>query len=322
MSTLPSVPRPPSRRRLSGACLAALAALLGPALGPQAARAEEAPAAPPAPEEGAPPPAAQAPPEAVAVASDAEAQEALAAFEEQFKAKGTKGDERVAARLYALKALGRVQHPLVVERLFKETRNRDADVRTEALLQLGRQSALPATAGRRVIEALEKHKGDETFVMAALECIGSLGYLGAGETLRALMKHKDYSVMKHALDTIGELKDVRLIDVVWQLLKDLKIDAGASWDGVEVNYDTGAAGDHDQKMAEKIGKEKEAANAGKGRSSGRRMRDLGPVALQVMKALTGEEFSGSIAAREWMDKNQALLEAQQKALAERERTQP
>jgi len=273
------------------------------ALGAVPAAAEEAPAEP-----------------AAVVVSDEVAAEAIAAFEERFKAKGLKGDEKLVQQVLALRELGKVQHATVVERLFKETRNRAPDVRTEALIQLGRQKALAGEAGRKVLLALKKHEDDEVFVMAALGSIRDLGFLGAREELRALMKSKSYAVMQVAMETIGGLKDMRMIEDLWQVLKDFKIDKGASWDGVEVNYDTGTAGDHDQKMAEKIGKEKEAANQGK-KSAGRRMRDIGPVALKAMKDLTEQEFSGSIEAREWIEKNKDEIAARQKALDEAEAAQ-
>jgi hypothetical protein len=269
---------------------------------PAVARAEEAPA--PAP------------------VSDEAAAQAIAVFEEAFKAKDAAPDDRTLHRILALRELGKAQHATVADRLFKETRHRDDDVRTEALLQLAGQRALPGTAGRFVLKAVERKADDEIFVMATLGCIGELGYLGARDLLRSLMKHKSYSVVKYALRTIGELKDVRMIEDLWQLLKELKIDKGASWDGVEVNYDTGTAGDHDQKMAEKIGKEKEAANAGKGKRAGRTSRDLGPIALKAMKDLTGQEFTGSISAREWIDANAAEIAARQKALDQQEAAQP
>jgi hypothetical protein len=273
------------------------------ALAPVPARAEEAPAEP-----------------AAVVVSDEVAAEALAVFEENFKAKGLKGDEKLVQQVFALRELGKVQHLTVVDRLAKETRNRAPDLRTEAVMQLGRQTALAGEAGRRVVVALKKHEDDEVFVMAALGSIRELGYLGAREELKALLKSKSYAIMQVAMETIGGLKDVRMIEDLWQLLKDFKIDKGASWDGVEVTYDTGTAGDHDQKMAEKIGKEKEAGNQGK-KSAGRRMRDIGPVALKAMKDLTGEEFSGSIEAREWIDKNKDAIAEQQKALDEAQAAQ-
>ena len=51
------------------------------------------------------------------------------------------------------------------------------------------------------------------------------------------------------------------------------------------------------------------------------MRDLGPVVLQVAKDLTGQEFSGSIAARKWADENKKRIEAWNDRDEQREKNQ-
>ena len=54
-------------------------------------------------------------------------------------------------------------------------------------------------------------------------------------------------------------------------------------------------------MAEAIGQAQMAKNKGKGKKAGRSMRDLGPIVLQTMKRLTGQEFTGAIQTRKWLD---------------------
>jgi hypothetical protein len=274
-----------------------------------ALRADEDPkgAEPPAAKPAAEPPAVAPPKEAPRppMASDEEAEAALALFKVEFKAKGLKGDEKLAQMDYAMRQLAEVQHPKIVDAIYKITRHKVPEIRTSAVMRLGQQRALPAYAGEHVVKAMRKNWSDETYLMAGLETIGALGYLGAGKVLRELILHSDYAVVKNALVTMGELVDTRFIEDVIKLMKKLKLEKGAKWDGVSVTYDTGAPGTHDQEMAEKIGKAKEAKNRAKGRSAGRSMRDLGPVVLEVAKALTGQEFTGSIAARKWVDENKA-----------------
>lgn len=256
------------------------------------------------------------------LASDEEAAEALATFKVAFKAKGLKGDEKIAEQDYAMRELAQVQHPKVVDALVKATKNRNVDVRTGAVLQLGKLRGLPAYAGRAVVEAIGRNAKDATFVMAGLESIGELQYVGAFKLLKDLMKHHDYAVMKNALVTIGELKDVRFIEEIFKLMKELKLEKGAKWDGVSVTYDTGTAGTHDQEMAEAIGRAQEAKNKKKGKKGARSQRDLGPIVLQAMKALTGQEFTGSIQARKWLDANKkdvaALVKAFEKLVKEQQ----
>lgn len=276
---------------LLGACL-----LLGaPALGDEPAQGEEK--------------AQPRPP----LASDEEAAEALALFKEAFKAKGLKGDEKIAQQDYALRELAVVQHADVVDALARQTKNRSLDLRTGAVLQLGKQRALPAYAGKAIVAAIKRNAKDDTFVMAGLEAIGELGYLGAFDLLKDLMKHHEYAVMKNALVTIGDLKDVRFIEEIFKLMKELKLEKGAKWDGVNVTYDTGAPGTHDQEMAEAIGRAQEAKNKKKGKRSARSQRDLGPIVLMAMKELTGQEFTGSIQARKWLDANKKEIAEKLKA---------
>lgn len=248
-----------------------------------------------------------APEPAPTPASDEEAGEALAVFKKAFAARGYRGDEKIAAKDFAMRELAVVQHPDVIEALAKATKDRDAHVRTAALLHLGRQRAFAGLAGKQVVAAIKRNRKDVTFLMAGLECIGELGYLGATDLLKDMMRHPDYAVVKHALMTIGELKDVRFVEDIVKLMKKLKLEKGAKWEGVSVAVDTGAAGDADQKAAEAAGKAKEAQNKRKGKRAARGQRDIGPVVLLTMKDLTGQSFTGSISARKWLEENPEFL---------------
>lgn len=287
----------------------ALAAALGPALVGLAflglalvhapvLRAEDAPAAT----------------DGLATAEEAKA--ALEAFAEAYKAQGTKGDERTALRDVAMRALAAVQHPIVTDRLSKLLKDKDADIRTLAAMHLGEQKKLAGYAGRELVVALQRNSTDVVFVMFCLDAIQSLEYRGAVEVFRTLLKHKDEGLRKHALALIGEMKDVRLLDDVYQLMVDLKIDKGMKWEGGEVKVDTGAAGTADQEAAERLYKEKYGQSAAKGKSGGRSMRDLKPTLLEAMKGLTGQEFITAAQAREWVDAHRDELEAKKKDLVE------
>ena len=46
------------------------------------------------------------------------------------------------------------------------------------------------------------------------------------------------------------------------------------------------------------------------------MRDLGPVVLEVMFKLTGEQFTGGIEARKWLKDNRAKVDGQVKAVSD------
>ena len=139
--------------------------------------------------------------------------------------------------------------------------------------------------------------------------------------MRALMAHKDEGVKKVAILYIGDAQEWRMLEDLLKLMKELKIDKGWKTEGHEVRYDSGAAGDADQKKAEAIYRTKYGKAKGKARSGGRAMRDMKPVLLETMKNLTGQDFFLGASARDWADENKELVAKEQKALDEREAKQ-
>lgn len=264
---------------------------------------------------------APAKPAEARLATDAQADAALATFKDAFKARGLKGDDKLMAKEYAMRALAKYQHKRIVDALAKVTRDRSVDIRTAALRHLGTQHLLAGYAGRKVMDAMKKWKKDSTFVMASLSAIASLKCFIADERIRELMKHNDYSIKKQALLTVGELVDMRMLDDLVALLTELKIDKGVSWDGASATHDTGTAGDGDQKAAEAKAKAAAAKNKKAGRRAGRTQRDIGPVVLEALKRLTGEEFSGSIEAKAWVEANADMIKAAKERLTVRAKDQ-
>ena len=254
-------------------------------------------------------------------ATDEQADAALEVFKDAFRARGLKGDEKLMQKEYAMRALAKVQHRRVIDALAKVTRDRSPDVRTAAVAHLSKQHVHAGYAGHRVLEAMRKWKKDETFTMACLSAITTLKCLLADNDLRDLLKHKDHAIRKHALLTIGALKDMRMLDDLLALLKKLKLDKGASWEGAEASVDTGTAGDGDQKAAESKAKAAAAKNKKSGRRSGAKSRDIGPIVLEALKNLTDQEFDGSIQAKKWAEDNAKAIADQKNRLAIRAKEQ-
>lgn len=298
------------------------------------------------------------------LATDEQAAEALAVFKEAWKAKGLKGDDKISARDYAMRALAKVQHPDVVDALGKVSRSGDEILRMIALIYLGDQSTSPHAAARHVLAAMKKHKKDEVVLMTGLQSIGYLKYLGARQEIGELLKHKSYLVKKAAIAAIGQTTDIRMLQEMLNLIG-LKLETqsskaagkedsggqpevteeGYSWEGVEVTYDTGTPGTHDQEMAERIGREQLAANraaaeaahaassvnrtgAGSGNTSGgargaqaRSPEELIPAILRTLKQLTGGDFENPGEIIPWMKRNKKAVEHNIKVLDARERKQ-
>jgi HEAT repeat protein len=298
------------------------------------------------------------------LSSEEEVEAAIDTFKEEWKARGLRGDDRLSQRDYAMSRLASVQHPDVVDELFRVTRNRDPILRTLAVIYLGEQRALPAYAGERVVRALKRNDDDEVFVMSALQSIGNLRYLGGREVIADMLQHQDYAIKKAAIAAVGATGDLRLLKDILKILginwtpgqdgsdtsasggsQEEVVEEGYSWEGVDVTYDTGTAGTHDQEMAEKIGKEQLAANraaaeaaarggsgvgagggdtgvssGGRGGAS-RTTEELMPAILRTLHQLTGEKFDGPGTLYAWVRANDRALERNMRALDEQEREQ-
>lgn len=279
-------------RRLTVLSLVAVSALSAV---PARARADE-PKAPAAPA-GVP-----------ALATNAEAKEAIVAFKEAFKAKD------VEAKCDAIDGLAKVQHPEIVAELAKLLTHKNLEIRATATQDMGFQKALPAIAGARLAATLEGKNLDWAYTTDAIDALKALKYRAALPLLVKLLKHENHVIVRWAFDALGDLKDVRAIEPILERIKELKIDQAVRWDGVSVSVDTGASGDGDQKAAEALGAALAAANKGKGKSGARTSRALGEIVFLVLKDLTGQQFASGKAAREWLDANKAAVDEKKKAL--------
>jgi len=295
------------------------------------------------------------------IASDEEATEALDRFKTEFKARGLKGEEKLSQRDFAMSELARLQHPDIVAALAKVSKSSDKTLRILAVIYLGEQTELPGVAGPYILKALKKGAKDPILVLSALQSLGNLRYLGATDQLAGYLEHRDFAIKKASIQAIGQIGEMRLWKQVMRLAgvevktgddasasaddggsKEEVVEEGYSYDGVEVTYDTGTAGDGDQKMAEKIGKAKLAANkaaaqgskgsgGGGGGSVGstatgkggvaRDPKELLPFVLRTLWLLTGERFQNSKEVAEWVRENRDTIKDRVEVLDAMEKAQ-
>ncbi len=247
--------------------------------------------------------------------------EALARFEEEFKAKGLKGDDRLMQKDHALLSLATVPHPRVVARFFDlARRDRAPEVRRMALEALGRQSALAPFAGPKVVALLTDKRlaAEPDHVLACLTVLGKLRYIPPVAVLEETLKHPDYVVRKETLSLAGTLKDVRLLDSMLRALGTLDIEEkGVKWDGAEATVSTGS--ETDQAEAEKKAKAEAAANKARARGKGRggTTRDMKNVLLASLAAMTGQEFGVKEDAGKWLEANPTWRPEAEAAIAAR-----
>jgi len=299
------------------------------------------------------------------IASDEEAAAALEVFHKDFKARGLSGEEKLSQRDWAMSQLARLQHPDIVEALAKITKSSDDTLRVLAVIYLGEQTELPGLVGPHVLKALKRGSKDPVMVLSALQSLGNVRYLGATEVLAQHLEHRDFAVKKAAIQAIGQIGEMRLWKEVLRLAgvavktgddvsggtdqdsnnKEEVVEEGYSYDGVEVTYDTGAADDSDQKMAEKIGKEKLAANKAKAQAAAgakgstggggasigsgatgkggvaRDPKELLPFVLKTLWQLTGERFQNSKEVAEWVKAHREDIRERVKLLDALEKAQ-
>ena len=249
------------------------------------------------------------------LATTAEAKAAIAAFKAEFKGKD------VAKKADAVDALGAVNHPFVVDELVKVTKHKDPELRAAAYQNLERQRAIPDVAGKAVMSGLDLKSKDVEAVTHVIDTVEVLRHRGSLPVLLALCRHDDHAIVRAALDAIGDMKDVRALDAVLELLKELKVEDGVKWDGASASVDTGTAGNGDQQAAEAQARAAAAGNARKGKSAARRMRSAGEIVYMVLKDLTGEAFGSGKDARAWVEKNKDALAAKKKALDDEQKQQ-
>jgi hypothetical protein len=249
------------------------------------------------------------------LATTAEAKAAIAAFKAEFKGKD------VAKKADAVDALGAVNHPFVVDELIKVTKHKDPELRAAAYQNLERQRAIPDVAGKAAMSGIDFKSKDVALITHVIDTVEVLRHRGSLPVLLALCRHDDHAIVRAALDAIGDMKDVRALDAVLELLKELKVEDGVKWDGASASVDTGTAGDGDQKAAEAQAKAAAAGNARKGKSAARRMRSAGEIVYLVLKDLTGEAFASGKEARAWAEKHKDALAAKKKALDDEQKQQ-
>jgi hypothetical protein len=250
-----------------------------------------------------PKPAAEVSKPVPPLATTPQAKEAIAKFKAAFKGKD------VAKKAF------------VVEELVKLTKHRDPEIKAAAYQNLERQRAIPDVAGKAVLSGLDFKSKDLDGIIHVIDTVEALRHRGATPVLVALCRHESHEVVRAALDALGDLKDVRALDAVLELLKELKVDEGVKWDGAEAHVDTGTAGSGDQQAAEAKAKGEAAGKARKGKASARRMRSAGEIVYMVLKDLTGESFSSGKEARAWADRQKDALAARKKALDDEQRKQ-
>jgi hypothetical protein len=249
------------------------------------------------------------------IATTAEAKDAIAIFKAAFKGKD------VEAKADAIDALGKVNHPFVVDELIKLVHHKDAEIVAAAYQNLAAQRAIPDVAGKAALSTVDPKAKASEHVTDVIDTVKGLNHRGSLPWLVTLFRNDDAAVVRWALDAVGDMKDVRAVDAVLDLIKELKIEEGVKWDGAEASVDTGVSGSADADAARAAAESAAKGNARKGKGGARHFRAVGDIVYMVLKDLTGESFGSGKAAREWIEKHKVEIDARKKALSDEQKAQ-
>jgi hypothetical protein len=233
------------------------------------------------------------------VSSDDAAKIAIERFEQEFKAQ----DEN--RRMNAIQNLGGTKNNLVTKRLGELLRNANLEIRMAAAAVLDAQYQDPALAGEYLRKALSSEDEADVLCMEILS-IGRLDYKEAVPDLGDLAtKHENVWVKIEVLKAFGKMKDRRALLPILDLWL-VNPHGYKTGEGGEEHYDSGAAGDHDQKEAERRYKEKH---------KGDQRRGAPPVMLKTYiqaivdacEKICGEPIATPTELMQWLVKHEAEL---------------
>ncbi len=229
-------------------------------------------------------------------ATDAQAREALDAFEAEF------GREdfhlpvlKAMNQVRALERVGKCDHKLVAKELLKHLGEKEPKVWVAVVDALGNMklSANLVTPKLRKIYASKKIEVDRLVVV-----INALGELRAKKMSKEFVKlftHEEDKVVVAAIAALGKLGDASVLPQLRELYELNNLDPTK---GVNVRVDTGSAGNRDMNRARAAGKRMERLR----RKNGKAVTDAMKVTLEQ---LCGTKIESPEELKDWMRKNKA-----------------
>jgi hypothetical protein len=240
-------------------------------------------------------PARKAPPPA---SSDDAARAAIERFERDFASR----DEGM--RMNAIASLSHTKNDLVIKKLGTLLGHPNLEVRQAAAMVLDKQDTNPELAGEFLRKALLKEDESEVRINIAL-ALGRVNYAKAipdmGEVLK---KDGNVFVKIEILKAFGKMKDKNALLPILDLW--LVNPQGYSWEGGEVTVDTGAAGDADQKEAERQYNEK-YGNQQRHGAPPTMLKTFIQAICEAVHQITGQKLEKPTDLMVWMVEHEAEL---------------
>jgi len=204
----------------------------------------------------------------------------------------------------AIQSLGRTKHDSVTKKLGTLLSHQDPMVRSAAAMILDDQYQNVPMSG----EYLRKHLAREEEVEVLITVCLTLGRINYAEAIpemgEVLIKNGNVFVKMEALKAFGKMKDKRALVPILDLW--LINPQGFSWEGGEVTYDSGAAGDAGQKEAERQYKAKYGNQQRRGAPPAMMKTYIQAIAEAVEK-ITGQKIEDCAGLMRWMVEHEAEL---------------
>jgi hypothetical protein len=200
--------------------------------------------------------------------------------------------------------LATTQHAAAAQRigqiLVKEKNPEHHLIAVDALSEFQKDNEGREAAGKVLVKALEDPGWDLEMQIALVDSIGKLKFTPATLTVcETLLKADEPWLMVRCVRSLGLIKDLRSLPALLEILERMPV--GYKWPaGEEVKYDSGAAGDGDQKEAERQYNEKNKNQRRKGKPPVMFKAYVQELKKTVQDITGDSTIDGGQALRAWM----------------------
>lgn len=237
----------------------------------------------------------------------ADVKEAIAYFD-KYAAK-SKDDTKYAELVHDLASTGAPAAAERIGRILTEDRNPEHQmIAADALSEFAKDGEGRAAAGKALVKALEKGGWEEDMEIQLVDAIGKIAFApGTLPICDVLLKAESPWLMLRCVRALGLIKDLHALPALLEILERMPV--GYKWPaGDEVQVDTGAAGDADQKAAEAAYNEQHKNDRGKKGKPPVMFKAYIQELKKTVQAITNDPtIDGGQALRKWMVERTDML---------------
>jgi HEAT repeats len=229
----------------------------------------------------------------------ADVKEAIAYFD-KYAAK-SKDDTKYAELVHDLAATGAAAAAERIGKILTEDRNLEHQmIAADALSEFAKDGEGRAAAGKALVKALQKGDWDEDMQIQLVDALGKIAFApGTLPVCEVLLKAESPWLMLRCVRALGLIKDLHALPALLEILERMPV--GYKWPaGEEVKVDSGAAGDADQKEAERQYNEQNSGRGKKGKPPVMFKAYIQELKKTVQAITNDPTIDGGQALRAWM----------------------